>query len=70
MSFKNYPWRKHYAFTEDYDLSFYEEIKNSSPELKSDSKVKVFRTKKIITMNPVQPFADSAAVLNGKIFKN
>ena len=65
---KNNPWNTRYSFTKEYDKSFFEDIKKNKPVVSADSKVKVFKAKKIITMNPMQPFADSIAVLEGKIF--
>ena len=68
MSIKNLSGKKRYQFIRDYDQSFLEEIKDSQTELNPDSTVQIFRAKQIITMNPMQPFADSVATLDGKIF--
>ena len=68
MTGKHYPCRNHYTFNKEYDQLFFEELKKSQIAVSGDAEVKVIKAKKIITMNPMQPFADTVAVLDGRIF--
>ena len=57
-----------YQFTDEYDQLFFKEVQNSKHNINHDNEAKVIRAKKIITMNPMQPYANTVAVQDGKIF--